>query len=74
MRFFFVLLASLTFSLGANIAEAEPQRQFAQWVSDLRAKHGLGPVRVNAKLERTADRHAQDMLKHGFFSHTGSDG
>ena len=54
--------------------QAEPQPQFAAWVSELRAKHGLGPVRMNAKLMEAAERHAQDMAKRGIFSHTGSNG
>lgn len=71
MRFLAMLTLILTMALPAG---AEPVREFAQMVSGFRAEHGLGPVRVNAKLELAAERHAQDMAKRGFFSHTGSNG
>ncbi|MCU0347073.1 MAG: CAP domain-containing protein [Saprospiraceae bacterium] len=34
----------------------------------------VGPVRWNAQLEKAALAHANDMRRHEFFSHTGSDG
>ena len=74
MRQLIALTMFLALAFGGFQAEAEPQPQFAQWVSDLRAKHGLGPVRNNAKLQRTAELHAQDMAKRNFFSHKGSNG
>ncbi|RFP88364.1 CAP domain-containing protein [Rhodobacteraceae bacterium 63075] len=43
-------------------------------VSGFRAEQGLGPVKANPKLELAAERHAQDMARRGFFSHTGSNG
>lgn len=39
-----------------------------------RAKHGLAPLRYNPKLELSAQRHAKDMDKRGYFAHTNPDG
>ncbi len=71
MRVLATILLIWTVALPAG---AEPVREFAQMVSGLRAENGLGPVRTNPKLEQAAERHAQDMAKRGFFSHTGSNG
>lgn len=68
-----VLIFALIAALGLP-AGAEPVREFAQMVSGFRAEQGLGPVRANSKLELAAERHAQDMARRGFFSHTGSNG
>ncbi|MEO3415856.1 CAP domain-containing protein [Roseovarius sp. CAU 1744] len=43
-------------------------------VNALRARHGLPPLRSEARLTRAAAGHATDMSRKGFFSHTGSDG
>lgn len=68
-----VLIFALIAALGLP-AGAEPVREFAQMVSGFRAEQGLGPVKANPKLELAAERHAQDMARRGFFSHTGSNG
>ncbi len=39
-----------------------------------RARAGLPPLRLAAKLSQAAQRHAEDMVRNRFFSHTGSDG
>lgn len=65
----FVLIWAMALPAGA-----EPVREFAQMVSGFRAQQGLGPVKTNPKLELAAERHAQDMARRGFFSHTGSNG
>lgn len=74
MRYFFLILSLAVLTLPAQTATAEPVREFASWVTALRAKHGLGPVKVNTKLEKVAESHAQDMSRKKFFSHTGSNG
>lgn len=74
MRYLIVLALVFVFSIAAGDTQAEPQPQFAAWVSELRAKHGLGPVQNNRKLQKTAELHAQDMMKRGFFDHRGSNG
>ena len=46
-------------------------------VSDLnsyRASHGLGPVRLNVKLNAASQVHAEDMARIGDATHYGSDG
>ena len=39
-----------------------------------RARHGLGPVRENARLSNAALAHAADMVANDYFSHTGANG
>lgn len=38
-------------------------------INATRASHGLAPLRVDYRLERTARGHAADMLRHQYFSH-----
>ena len=40
----------------------------------LRAENGRAPLSYSAMLENAATRHAEDMARRQFFSHTGSDG
>ncbi|EGJ30431.1 MULTISPECIES: CAP domain-containing protein [Moorena] len=39
-----------------------------------RRKAGLPPLQLSAELTQAAQLHAEDMVRNGFFSHTGSDG
>ncbi len=43
-------------------------------VNDLRKGKSRQPLTVSAKLTRAAEAHTRDMVKNGFFSHSGSDG
>ncbi len=43
-------------------------------INTYRAKKGLGPLRLNAKLTQAAKAHAQDLAKNDRISHFGSDG
>lgn len=43
-------------------------------INAYRAKKGLGPLRLNAKLNQAAKAHAQDLAKNDRISHFGSDG
>lgn len=43
-------------------------------VNAIRAQHGLAALRADKKLTRASAVHAEDMVKKGFFSHTGSNG
>lgn len=56
---------------------AAPSDPFIQQVLDLtnteRQKAGLSPLRLNAKLNASAQSHSVDMALNDFFSHTGSD-
>jgi uncharacterized protein YkwD len=40
----------------------------------VRARHGLPPLRLNAKLSRAARRHSRDMVRHRYFAHDSRDG
>ena len=42
-------------------------------INTLRAGGQLSELQYSKKLEKTARRHAEDMARNGFFSHTGSD-
>jgi len=51
-----------------------PQGSIASLLNSQRAAQGLGPLRENANLSRSARAHAQDMVTHGYFAHQGRDG
>lgn len=50
------------------------ERLIVQAINDVRAQHGLQPVRAHGGLARAADRHSGEMARRGFFSHASSDG
>jgi len=39
-----------------------------------RAEYGLGPVKLNEKLNKASEVHAKDLAQAGIISHTGTDG
>ena len=43
-------------------------------INERRAAAGAGPVRSNPKLAQAAAKHANDMVRRGFFDHTAPDG
>ena len=43
-------------------------------LNQVRAQHGLAPLRSNAKLRAAADTHSEAMAQHGFFAHESRDG
>ena len=43
-------------------------------INALRRKHGLVPLRLNARLRAAADTHSTAMANRGFFSHESADG
>jgi uncharacterized protein YkwD len=43
-------------------------------INAYRAKHGLPPLKLNAKLAAAAEAHAKDLSRHDTISHKGSDG
>ena len=49
-------------------------QQVVALVNVERARAGCGPVAVDAALTRAAQRHSEDMVAGGFFSHTRPDG
>lgn len=40
----------------------------------VRSRHGLPPLRLNAKLSRAARRHSHDMVRHRYFAHDSRNG
>lgn len=56
----------------ANVDRVE--RATACLINVARARAGLRRLRIAPALARAADRHAQEMVAKGFFSHAGSDG
>jgi uncharacterized protein YkwD len=43
-------------------------------INALRRKHGLVPLRLNARLRAAADTHSAAMANRGFFAHESADG
>jgi len=43
-------------------------------INALRQRHGLAPLRVNARLRSAADSHSAAMATRGFFAHESADG
>jgi uncharacterized protein YkwD len=39
-----------------------------------RRDHGLGELQLNSRLARAARRHSRDMVRRGYFAHTGPSG
>ena len=69
---FAALLATLAFapsSLGSGVAMSRDGSRLTTMINQFRTAHGLGPLRVDAKLERAARAHSVDMLRQGYFAH-----
>lgn len=49
-------------------------QQVLDLVNRERGQVGLSPLRLHSQLNTAAQAHANDMAKHNFMSHTGSDG
>jgi uncharacterized protein YkwD len=48
---------------------------FALWqINQSRAAYGFGPLQLDSAISAVASAHAWDMIKYGYFSHTGRDG
>jgi uncharacterized protein YkwD len=43
-------------------------------INQVRAQHGLQPLRVNLRLRAAADAHSAAMARYGFFAHESRDG
>ena len=43
-------------------------------INEVRAEHGLRPLRANARLATAAGAHSREMVARGFFAHASSDG
>lgn len=64
--------------IGSTPAPSPNPQAFAEQVlaltNQFRASQGLSPLRLNAELTATADRHSSDMLAQDYFDHTGRNG
>lgn len=58
---------------GSSLAPANVKRQVIALINAERAKMGLLPLREERRLTGAAQRHAEDMLAHTYFSHTSLD-
>jgi uncharacterized protein YkwD len=43
-------------------------------LNQIRAAHGLQPLRLNARLTASADQHSREMTAKGYFAHESADG
>jgi uncharacterized protein YkwD len=43
-------------------------------LNQIRASHGLQPLRVSARLTASADQHSREMTAKGYFAHESADG
>ena len=59
---------------GALSSAGELQTALVQQVNALRARHGLGRVRLSGALSAAANAHSVQMARLGYFSHDSADG
>lgn len=68
---FMVVIAGV--ALGAESVAASPydaeERQFLELINAYRQGNGLGTLVLSDTLSVAAERHSQDMARHGFFAH-----
>jgi uncharacterized protein YkwD len=70
----FVLASMLLIALptaGATAAE-EPSERMIDTINDVRAKHGLAPLRAAPKLVHASTRHAKAVIRTDSFNHGSS--
>ena len=59
----------------AGKAKLDPtERRVIKLINAYRAQHGRPRVRASRSLNRVADRHTREMVKHGFFAHSSRNG
>lgn len=69
-----------TFGSGAEAATASSASAtrvkfgIVNSVNDIRAEHGCKPLKIAKKLNKSAQRHADDMAAKNYLSHTSADG
>lgn len=69
-----LMLLAVAVSSGAAASDARLHEQALRLVNESRAEHGLEPLRRDLVLDAAAQRHAEDMLALGYFSHTSPAG
>ena len=68
-----VLISLLFWALPVSAADVD-RRAATSSINALRSDRNLPELQYSKKLEKAARRHVEDMVRNGFFSHTGSDG
>lgn len=70
-----VLAAALLVAPAAQAArDSALEADLLGAVNDVRAGHGLAPLRASVGLAVAADRHSRAMARYGFFAHESRDG
>jgi uncharacterized protein YkwD len=67
-------LAAPAAAAPAAASEAQLRWGVVHAVNEIRAEQGCKPVKVARKLNKSAQRHADDMSAKEYFSHTSADG
>jgi uncharacterized protein YkwD len=75
------MLVVIAFLAGSALASSRSEtslrtlnRKVLASVNRFRAKHGLGPLRESAALDRSAHQHSLEMGRHGYFGHSSANG
>jgi uncharacterized protein YkwD len=66
------LTGFLLFCVGGTAAASPPtssERSLLTVINATRASHGLAPLRLDHRLQRTARAHSADMLRRQYFAH-----
>ena len=59
---------------GGSASSASLASSFGDALNSLRGQNGRGALRADPHLTHAAQAFAEDMARHGYFSHTGRDG
>ncbi|MGW9171286.1 CAP domain-containing protein [Streptomyces decoyicus] len=72
--------AAASSAAGKSAAQQDAKRadryeaKVLQLVNKVRAEHGCGPLRRDARLAKAARLHSQDMSAHNYYAHSSPDG
>ncbi|KQI67747.1 hypothetical protein AN189_13160 [Loktanella sp. 3ANDIMAR09] len=67
------LVASRTSTSGGP-SSSEQDANFGRLLNDYRLASGVGAVQFDSRLNRAAQKHTEDMVKRGYFSHRSPEG
>lgn len=70
----FAQITPVTTAATAPVPAVEEEAQISALINQARSRHGLGALSYNGKLALAAQRHADDMVAKGYFSHTDQSG
>ena len=65
----FVAFLFLSCTVSAQAAPTRAERSLLVSINNVRAAHGVPPLRIDRKLERAARAHSRDMVRRGYFEH-----